>query len=55
MRTKQKLPVNHPLTRTFDSAEEGAQAKADYVMNTVLKDFDWSAFRTKKHDQTIQK
>lgn len=45
---EQKLPVGHPLARKFDTAEEGAKAKADYVMNTVLKDFDWQAFTAKK-------
>ena len=46
-----KLPSNHPLSRKFDTAEEGAQAKAEYVMNTVLKDFDWNAFLEKKQAQ----
>ncbi|QKZ14673.1 hypothetical protein [Spirosoma sp. KUDC1026] len=46
-----KLPENHPLARKFDTAEEGAKAKADYVMNTVLKDFDWDAFMVKKQAQ----
>lgn len=43
-----KLPSNHPLARKFDTAEEGAKAKADYLMNTVLKDFNWDAFMAKK-------
>lgn len=47
-----KLPANHPLARKFDTVEEGAKAKADYVINTVLKDFDWNAFLAKKQSQT---
>ena len=50
-----KLPADHPLARKFDTAEEGAQAKADYVMNTVLKDFDWDAFLAKKQAQASKK
>lgn len=52
---ERKLPANHPLARKFDTAEEGAQAKAEYVMNTVLKDFDWNAFMAKKENQASQK
>lgn len=48
---ERKLPPNHPLARKFDTAEEGAKAKADYVMNTVLKDFDWDAFMAQKQAQ----
>ncbi|MGF7214831.1 hypothetical protein GGR92_000971 [Spirosoma lacussanchae] len=54
-KTERKLPPNHPLSRKFDTAEEGAKAKADYVMNTVLKDFDWNAFMATKQNQTPQK
>lgn len=50
-----KLPANHSLARKFDTAEEGAQAKADYVMNTVLKDFDWDAFMAKKQAKASKK
>lgn len=50
-----KLPATHPLSRKFDTAEEGAQAKADYVLNTVLKGFDWDAFLAKKQSQKPQK
>jgi|GEM_PF-6452898 len=50
-----KLPANHPLSRKFDTAEEGAQAKADYVMTTVLKDFDWDAFMAKKQAKASKK
>ncbi|GAB3641050.1 hypothetical protein GCM10027423_16860 [Spirosoma arcticum] len=46
---------NHPLNRKFDTAEEGAQDKVDYVMHTVLKDFDWNAFMAKKENQASQK
>lgn len=52
---ERKLPANHPLNRKFDTAEEGAQAKAEYVMNTVLKDFDWNDFMAKKETQASQK
>ncbi len=47
-KTDHKLPTNHPLARKFDTAEEGAKAKADYLINTVLKNFDWDAFMAKK-------
>lgn len=50
-----KLPDNHPLVRKFDTAEEGAQAKADYLMNTVLKNFDWDAFMAQKQAQASKK
>jgi len=48
---ERKLPLNHPLSRKFDTPEKGAEAKADYVMNVVLKDFDWNAFMTDKQNQ----
>ncbi len=54
MRNKHKIN-DHPLNRKFDTPEEGAQAKADYVMNTVLKNFDWDAFMAKQQNQTPQK
>jgi len=34
----------HPLDRKFDTPEEAAQAKTDYVWNTVLKNVDWDKF-----------
>ena len=40
----------HPLDRKFASVEEAAQAKTDYVWNTVLKNVDWKQF-----DQTRKK
>lgn len=33
---------NHPLNRTFKTAEEAAKAKTDFIMNTVFKDVDWT-------------
>jgi hypothetical protein len=54
-KSERKLPSTHPLSRKFDTAEDGAQAKAEYVMNTVLKDFDWNAFMAKKENQASQK
>lgn len=54
-KAKRKLPPDHPLSRTFDTPEEGAQAKADYIMDTVLKNFDWDAFIAKKQNQTPPK
>ncbi|AKD54484.1 hypothetical protein [Spirosoma radiotolerans] len=54
-KTDRKLPPNHPLSRKFDTVEEAAQAKTDYVWNTVLKDFDWNAFMAKKGNQVSQK
>ena len=48
MRNKCKIDKQSPLSRKFDTPEEGAQAKADYVMNTVLKNFDWNALMAKK-------
>ena len=53
-KTERKLPPHHPLNRKFDTPEEGAQAKADYIVKTVLKDFDWDGFMAKKN-QTTQK
>ena len=52
---KRELPLHHPLSRKFDTPEEGAQAKADYVLSTVLKDFDWTTFMAKKQNQTATK
>lgn len=54
-KTAYKLPSNHPLARKFDTAEEGAKAKADYLMSTVLKDFDWDAFIANKQAQNSKK
>jgi hypothetical protein len=50
-----RLSANPPLNRKFDTAEEGAQAKAEYQVNTILKDFDWNAFIVKKENQASQK
>lgn len=49
-KAKRKLPPDHPLSRKFNTAEEGAQAKADYVVSTVLKNVDWDAFMTRKQN-----
>lgn len=50
-----KSHTNRPLAREFDSSKEGAKAKADYLMDTVLKNFDWDAFMAQKQAQTSKK
>lgn len=39
-RPKNQSP-KHTLDRKFATVEEAAQAKTDYVWNTVLKNVDW--------------
>jgi hypothetical protein len=33
--------TQHPLDCKFDTVEEAAQAKTEYVWNNVLKNVDW--------------
>ena len=49
-----ELSLNQSLKGKFDTAEEGARAKAEYVTNTVLKDFDWNAFVQLKNQPKSQ-
>ncbi|MFY7913032.1 MAG: hypothetical protein ACOVO2_25910 [Emticicia sp.] len=39
---KRNSGENHPLNRTFNTANEAAKAKTDFIMNTVFKDVDWT-------------
>jgi hypothetical protein len=39
---KRNSDKNHPLNRTFKTANEAAKAKNDFLMDTVFKDVDWA-------------
>lgn len=41
---RKRKEAKHPLDRKFASIQEAAQAKTDYVWNTVLKNVDWDTF-----------
>jgi len=41
---KKPKQSKHPLDRKFASVDEAAQAKTDYVWNTVLKNVNWDKF-----------
>jgi hypothetical protein len=42
---KKPTPTKHPLDRQFDSIEEAAKAKKEYLMNVILKGVDLSILR----------
>ena len=43
-RKKRQREENPYFKKSYATVEEAAQAKTDYVMNVVLKDFDWNQF-----------
>lgn len=50
---KNKQPI-HPLNRKFDTAEEAAQAKTDYVWSTVLQNVDWDKLEEIRKNQRVE-
>lgn len=47
-------PPKHTLDRKFDTAEEAAQAKTDYVWSTVLKNVDWDKLEEMRKSQRAE-
>jgi hypothetical protein len=46
MKTKKSLtPPKHPLDRKFDTIEEAAKAKTEYLVKVVLKGVDLSSLK----------
>lgn len=46
--TKTKRPriqSKHPLDRQFDSVQEAAKAKTEYLLSTLFKNADWSSLK----------
>ncbi|WP_171037852.1 hypothetical protein [Dyadobacter luticola] len=37
-----KGETKHPLDRKFKTVEEASQAKTDYLVNVVMKDYDFN-------------
>ena len=46
-----KKADRHPLDHTFETVEEAAQAKTDYVWNSVLKNVDWDKFEEMRRNK----
>lgn len=42
---KNPTPTKHPLDRQFDSIEEAAKAKKEYLINVILKGVDLSSLK----------
>ena len=38
-------PPKHPLEGPFTTVEEAAEAKTDFVMNTIFKKADWDQLK----------
>ncbi|MFN3378891.1 MAG: hypothetical protein ACK41O_05510 [Runella zeae] len=45
MKPKKPISTKHPLDRQFDTLEEAAKAKREYLMNVVLKGVDLSSLK----------
>lgn len=41
---KRQREENPHFKKSYSTVEEAAQAKTDYVMNVIFKDFDWNKF-----------
>lgn len=45
IKNKKAAPPKHPLDRQFDTLEEAAKAKKEYLVNVVLKGVDLSSLK----------
>lgn len=45
MKPKKPNPTKHPLDCQFDSIEEAAKAKTEYLINVILKGVDLSSLK----------
>lgn len=51
IRKKRQREENPYFKKSYATVEEAAQAKTDYVWNTVLKDVDWDKFEEMRRKQ----